>query len=118
MAIYIKLAEGVKADTLYTKIQNLCEQNQALTWTIDDDGDFTHTTQQWNMEAWMHYNRGSDALQVAVYGIIRRKDKPMSKVVYAIYHGRFAEMLLTHFDNLITDIQITSMPVDNVDAIS
>lgn len=36
----------------------------------------------------------------------------MSKLTYGVYHGRFSEMLLTHFDNEITSIQLTSLPDD------
>ena len=31
----------------------------------------------------------------------------MSTVIYGVYHGRFIEMLLNHFDNRFTTVQAT-----------
>jgi hypothetical protein len=33
------------------------------------------------------------------FGILGRKEETISSEVYAIYHGRFVEMLLAHFDD-------------------
>ena len=39
----------------------------------------------------------------------------MSKVIYAVYHGRFAEMLLTYFDEEIETVEISSLAEVDVD---
>ncbi len=69
------------------------------TWARDDEGDYTHAPAQWQRKAWMRPRLKSDRL---VFSIIGQKDVTMSKLIYAVYHGRFAEMLLTHFDTMFT----------------
>jgi hypothetical protein len=58
--------------------------------------DFFHDTAdgQWKGEAWLHPTVGKGAL---VLNVIPPK-KGVSKEAYAVYHGRFIEMLLSHFD--------------------
>ena len=65
------------------------------TWTYDGDGDFTHSVQQWKYKAWLHPSLHDGELRLTM---ISRKDLSVSTEVYAIYHGRFIEMLLAHFD--------------------
>jgi hypothetical protein len=31
-------------------------------------------------------------------------------VVYGVYHGRFVEMLLNHFDNRFSEATVTALP--------
>lgn len=84
------------------------------TWSFDSDGDFTHSPSQWNRKAWLRSYVNEKEL---IMGIVARKDEKMSKVVYAVYHGRFAEMLLTHFDLMINEIDITSLAQPEYDSI-
>lgn len=111
MSIHIKTPIGAKP--LYEKIVNSIKSNQIDTWILDDDGDFTHTPLQWRNQAWLKYYTNGNEL---IFGILSRRDIKMSKLTYGVYHGRFSEMLLTHFDNEITSIQLTSLP-DNYDNI-
>ena len=39
----------------------------------------------------------------------------MTKEIYAVYHTRFAEMLLEYFDTEIVKLQISPLLVDNYD---
>jgi hypothetical protein len=39
----------------------------------------------------------------------------MTKVIYGVYHGRFIEMLLTHFDDSFTSATATAQKESNVD---
>lgn len=41
--------------------------------------------------------------------IVRPKGANISKEVYAVYHGRFAEMLLRHFDDRCQSITASAM---------
>ena len=98
----------VKTDNpsdLIAKIKNEINEGSIDTWEIDDDGDFTHSPEQWRNQAWMHQNKENKEI---VFGIIGNKQVTMTKSLYAIYHGHFAEMLLAHFDDIIHDIKITS----------
>jgi hypothetical protein len=65
------------------------------TWSLDKDGDFTHSPTQWKYKAWLRPRIGQGVL---VFRILGPTSTKMSKEVYAIYHGRFIEMLLAHFD--------------------
>jgi len=79
------------------------------TWALDKDGDFTHSPEQWKYKAWFHPLVQTDRL---VFRILGRKTERMSKEVYAVYHGRFIEMLLAHFDDKFTIANATAMPAD------
>ena len=43
-----------------------------------------------------------------IFGIVGNKQVKMTKSLYAVYHGRFSEMLLSHFDDEIDEIEITA----------
>ena len=49
------------------------------------------------------------------FGIISRRNVKLSSIVYAIYHSRFSEMLLIHFDKYIKKIEISSLLVNGID---
>ena len=95
-------------DDIIKNIENKIIQ----TWSVDDDGDFTHVS-QWKNKAWFKAYVQNGRLE---FGLIGRKDEPMSKMIYGIYHGRFSEMLLTHFDSTIEDISLTSKGVKGLDS--
>lgn len=79
------------------------------TWEFDEDGDFTHSPEQWRYKAWIHepvYSKKNK--NQLIFGIIGNKEVTMTKSLYAVYHGRFAEMLLSHFDEIIDNIEITA----------
>jgi hypothetical protein len=72
------------------------DSGHIVTWAYDADGDFTHTPNQWKYSAWLRPVLRSGEL---AFGIIPSTAKPMSKEIYAVYHGRFIEMMQTHFDS-------------------
>ena len=80
---------------------------QIVTWSFDDDGDFTHATPQWRNQAWMRPRPGYDRL---VFTILSPQNVQLTREVYAIYHGRLTEMLLAHFDNLFRSAAATALP--------
>ena len=79
-------------DAIYLAI----DEGHIDTWTYDEEGDFSHETasEQWVGEAWLHPVVGLALLSLE---IIPPQDG-LSKEAYAVYHGRFIEMLLAHFD--------------------
>lgn len=105
MSIHIKTNNPEK---LLKDIKQKAINQELDTWSIDVDGDFTHTSNQWLNEAWFRGEIISPG--DLVFGLVKRRDKEMLTVVYGVYHGRFAEMLLTHFDCQIISIQLTSFP--------
>lgn len=107
MALHIQLVSPITPKKLWGNILEQIDNGIIDTWEIDSDGDLTHTPYQWKGEAWLrHYFVDSEL----IFGIVARRDKKMSKVIYGLYHGRFVEMLLTHFDTQIEGIIISSMP--------
>ncbi len=45
-----------------------------------------------------------------VFNILGRRGQAMSRTVYAVYHGRFIEMLLSHFDSRFDRAVASAMP--------
>jgi hypothetical protein len=77
------------------------------TWRYDSDGDFSHSPDQWRHKAWLRPSTGAGEL---VFKILTPTNQKMSRVVYAVYHGRFIEMLLTHFDLRFTSADASALP--------
>jgi hypothetical protein len=82
------------------------------TWTCDSDGDFTHTPKQWIYQAWLRPVPAPGAL---IFGLVGKTNVQMTKVIYAVYHGRFIEMLLTHFDDSFSVASATAQKDAQVD---
>lgn len=100
--------------TIIRLIKKKIDNDEIRTWKYDREGDFTHCNIQWVNHAWFTPIYEENML---VMGIIGRKDRDMTQAEYAIYHGRFVELLLSHFDNRISSIEITPFPskYDSVD---
>ena len=105
--------------TVYTKdptgllkaIRKAIDEKKVETWAYDSDGDFTHTPEQWRAKAWLR----PVVLQGGLaFGLIGQKDIQMTKVIYGLYHGRFTEMLLVHFDQNFSNVSSTALE-DSVD---
>lgn len=94
---------------LVEEINEAIRNGRIATWTVDSDGDYTHSLEQWKNRAWLscRFNETDDTLLRFV--IIEAREQKLSKAVYGVYHGRFAEMLLTHFDNQITSLSISPL---------
>jgi hypothetical protein len=110
MAIYMVNA---KAD-LVAKIKQAIKDKKIETWECDEDGDFTYNTsdKQWYKKAWL---RPKTINGQQVFGIMFPKEAKVTSIVYAIYHGRFIEMLLAHFDSDFTKAESTATLIANVD---
>lgn len=90
---------------LLERIRKAIDDGDIVTWTYDVDGDFVHAPDQWAGKAWLRPSVLQGAL---VLGILGTAQVPMTKVVYGVYHGRFIEMLLTHFDDAFTSASATA----------
>ncbi len=91
--------------SLLSAIKAKIDSGKVDTWGYDSDGDFTHSPAQWQDKAWLKPSIASGTL---TFGLIGRKEVAMGKEVYAIYHGRFIEMLLAHFDDSFSSAQATA----------
>ncbi len=104
MAIVVKTNNP---SSLLSAIRRAIDNDKIDTWSYDTDGDFTHTADQWNRRAWLRPIVREDRL---VFNIIPPRAKDISRVEYGIYHGRFIEMLLNHFDERFTEVSATALP--------
>ena len=91
---------------LVDKIKESIDKKIIDTWSYDSEGDFTHSVEQWKYRAWMRPHIEKDKV---VFAVICRRDKNMTMVEYAVYHGRFVEMLLRHFDRICTSIEVSPL---------
>ncbi len=92
---------------LLDRWKRLIDDGKIETWSYDKDGDFTHKVQQWQNRAWLRPSVGSGQLS---FYIVPPKATTISKTVYAVYHGRFIETVLTHCDEVFSKAVATAMP--------
>ena len=93
MAVYVKTD---KASELLENLKKAIDDDKIKTWKYDDDGDFYHSPEQWQYNGWLRPYTTDNYL---VFGILKPKNETMKTVAYAVYHGRFIEMMLSHFDS-------------------
>lgn len=95
-------------EKLLVKLKSAIDSKKIKTWSYDSEGDFTHTADQWRQLAWLTPQIADGAI---IFSIIPPRDKHITKLIYAIYHGRFIEMLLRHFDeDLSGNAEVTPLP--------
>ena len=94
---------------LLIAIQSAARSGVIETWSVDSDGDFTHRPEQWRLKAWLRPKLLSDRI---VFYILTPQKTQMSKITYAVYHGRFIEMLLAHFDTQFQRVFATALPLE------
>lgn len=102
MAVIVKTQNPSE---LLKKIKKSIDEKSIVTWSYDSDGDFTHSPDQWKNKAWLSPIAYENELR---FGILKQKNVRLKKHIYGIYHGRFIEMLLNHFDNDFTTAYATS----------
>lgn len=113
MAIIIKTKDP---NLLQQSINTAIENREILTWMVDDDGDYTITRDQWQYHAWMKPYL-CDNEGILKFGIVQSRRFRMTKELYGIYHGRFVATLLSHFDTLMDDIQVTPLLSKGIDLV-
>jgi len=108
---------GSNPADLLAKIRKAIDDGHVTTWEYDTEGDFTHITsdKQWYKEAWF---RPSEENGDLIFGIVGTKGTMMTKVLYGIYHGRFSEMLLSHFDKDFSSLALSALAVKPPDIFS
>jgi hypothetical protein len=77
---------------LHARIKKLIDQGHITTWAYDKDGDFTHTPPQWKNKAWLRPEEQSDKLRLTILA----PQSGVTREIFAVYHGRFIEMLIAH----------------------
>jgi hypothetical protein len=91
---------------LLLAIKKAIDEKRVETWTYDSDGDFTHVPLQWYRKAWLRPSVQSGLL---VLNTLTPGGTRLSREVYGVYHGRFIEMLLAHFDTSFSTADATAL---------
>lgn len=103
MAINIATADPT---ALFSAIKKAINEGHVETWQFDQNGYLTHSPSQWRNLAWLKPSIQQGTLTL---NIIRPKDGHVSSEIYAVYHGRFIEMVLAHFDKMFTSADASAM---------
>ena len=90
---------------LLDEIREAIDSGEVRSWSYDTEGDFTHDSTQWRDRAWLRPTVNAGALN---FEVVKNKDLGLSKQVNGLYHGRFIDMLLTHFSDKISTVTATS----------
>ncbi len=106
MAIIVKTSDP---SGLLRAIYKAIDDKKVETWIYDNDKDFTHAPEQWRNKAWFRPKVYTGELR---FGLLGPKDTKMSSVIYGVYHGRFIEMLLSHFDTEFSTATATALKAE------
>ena len=98
MALYISTSTP---NALLKLIKKAIDDKEIDTWEYDKDGDFTHTPTQWRGKAWLRPQVKPKILQ---FNVIENKKITLTKEINGVYHGRFIEMLLAHFEAKFSNV--------------
>jgi hypothetical protein len=107
MAINVMTGNG---QALLAAIFKAIDDKKVDTWryeTHDGVKYLTHSPDQWDQKAWLKATVAAPGL---VLNIVKPKSSNISTVLYAVYPGRFIEMLLAHFDRQMSGASATAMP--------
>lgn len=106
-----------KNPSLLLKLLNIAIDNGEIrTWLVDEDGDYTISRFQWFQHAWFRPYRDENDRHLA-FGIVQSSVYPMTRQLYGVYHGRLVATLLSHFDSMMDDVEISPMINVNYDIV-
>ncbi len=97
------------ADGLLNEVRQQIDEGHIVTWEYNADGDFTHTASggQWKNKAWFRPVSEKERLRLR---LLRPKNGNINREIFAVYHGRFIEMLIAHVPGYFTDARATPNP--------
>ncbi len=104
MAVYFLTNQP---EVLLAEFKKKIDNGHVVTWSYDQQGDFTHTADQWKYLAWLRPVIKQEKLMMC---IVKNKKKLLTPAIYGVYHGRFIEGMLTHCDKLFSQGIATAMP--------
>lgn len=108
MALIIKTNDP---SGLLSAIKKAIDDKKIDTWSYNTNNLFSHV-QQWEGKAWLKPKVVNGSLQ---FGIVGQINVDLTRYNYAVNHGRFSEMLISHFNNHFTEMISTSDPVEEID---
>ncbi|GAB0077028.1 hypothetical protein I4I80_10615 [Pseudomonas syringae pv. tomato] len=89
------------------------QKGKITTWEENSQGNFTHKADQVHGQAWFCATIQKDRLR---WNLRAPGGKPISRYVFAYYHGHLTEAFINHFPKLFTSASCTAnkAPGDNV----
>ncbi len=106
MAIIIKTDTP---DTLLDEIYEGIQSKKVDKWASTADGRLTYASLLWKNEAWFKPQIWVEEKELR-FGLIKRKDrKHISTKLYTMFHTKFVEMLLSHFDTLFREVTVSAV---------
>lgn len=115
MAILITLNREID---MADELRQLLERNLSDVWTMDTDHDMTMCSPQLAYHAWIRIKQEDVEKKQVTFAIVSSTQYKLTTSLYAVYHSRFAELLLTYFDKEIKDLEINPLLTDGIDVFS
>ena len=109
MAIFVTTTDP---QGLIDGIKGAVDSKKVAGWRYDAEGDVTASAAPLENQAWFRPTTVPGA--GVVFTIIAVKEKAITTEAYAAYHGRFLEMMLTHFAPQFTTASVTAMAESRV----
>jgi hypothetical protein len=106
--VFYTAAPKVLLDAIYKAI----DEGDIDNWVSEPDGDLTIEQEEWHQEAWLRPFVFSGMLQ---FGLVGKRGVMMTKSIYGVYHGRFIEEILVHFDDKFSTVTATAIGQTTLD---
>lgn len=106
MAVILRTT--IDAQKIVDDIRQKIDNQEIDTWIYDEDGDFTHSAEQWKNKAWMSPNLTDAYPYDLTFGILGRRGVNLTMTEYSLYHGRFIELLLKYYSKYIKNFSVTT----------
>lgn len=95
-------------DLLLDKIYEAIDNKKADKWVSTSDGRLTYGALLWKNEAFFTPQIWVEEQQLR-FGLLKRKDrKHISSKLYATFHSKLVELLLSHFDQYFQQVYATA----------
>lgn len=91
---------------LFDALRKRIADGEIPEWEVDDQGDFTYANAAWRRRAWMRPKKTTSGIRVNIVGV---QGAAVDRETYAVFHGRFLEMLLEHFDQMFEEATATAL---------
>lgn len=112
MAIQVTLNRDID---MIDELRQLLESNSSSIWVMDTDHDMTMLTPQWAYHAWIRVKQKNTNSKEVNFAIVSSTKYKLTTSLYAIYHSRFTELLLTYFDKYIDALEISPLLTNGID---
>lgn len=87
--------------------------HEGFDFDTDSSGAIYEYEDEYSKKAWLRFIKLDE--DFIYFGLIKNKEKGITKSVYAWYHAQFLKYLLNYFDSYILEINISSQFVKDID---